>query len=906
MSGGGSAPTSQTVTQTTVPEYLRPYVEEMAGQARGLAQYEIESGYKPYMGQRFAGFAPMQAQAFQNVAGQQVAPQLTDASNIAFGAGSTGLQAAGQGQALGQQAGLYGGMGAEYGALGGAIGSRGVEAAEQGFGAGQAYQQMATDPSQMQAYMSPYMQNVVEAQQREARRASEIQQQANQAQAVQQGAYGGSRQAIVEAERQRNLGTQLGDIQAAGLQKAYQDAQQTQQFGAQLGLQGLGAGYQGLQAGLAGTAQGISGAQAGLQGVQGAIGAGQYGLAGAQAATGAAGQLGALGGQQFEQQMATTDAMQKYGALQQQQQQQALDYQYQQYLAEQNLPYQQLGYFSDMIRGLPLSQSSTSVYGGQPDVASQLGGLALASTGFFGGRKEGGQIKKYQEGGSVSAEGMQLEDVMGLRSKLRRLSDSQLAAYARVAKDAITLSAVQGEIERRSKMRQPYTEGPQQTTAQGIAQRAEQAAVGKPRVGMAGGGIVALQEAGRPMDNPNYVSRPEEIEALGVQLDSARTAYDNATKALRSYGSVQQRQDPEGYATAVQAANAANEQRKELQKQYEAMMSSTPAAQPYTMRSAMDQGRPAAGISAANRIDTAPVPPPTPTPTPTPKPALVPAPTPSSLMQPDEFMADATTPIGIEAAGADRRQKETPANEQPSGPASSSENTPAGGSQTPSMGGLTFDQYRQMASQVEPNPEDQAVLADMQQRIQGRMERAEGQQDRAIYDALLTAGLAMMGGNSLADGIAKAAQMGGATFMASKKDAQKALDAAENAEIAFRQYELDVMKGNEKAAREEFGAFLDYTTQLAAIDARYATIGAKSASGLDAKDVSLLRGRVEKQVNDRYGNVMPTNETEAAQLEADKRNLRNALLTSYGIAPIAQNQATGGAGDRPPLSSFAQ
>ena len=55
MSGGGSAPTSQTVTQTTVPEYLRPYVEEMAGQARGLAQYEIESGYKPYMGQRFTG-----------------------------------------------------------------------------------------------------------------------------------------------------------------------------------------------------------------------------------------------------------------------------------------------------------------------------------------------------------------------------------------------------------------------------------------------------------------------------------------------------------------------------------------------------------------------------------------------------------------------------------------------------------------------------------------------------------------------------------------------------------------------------------------------------------------------------------------------------------------------------------
>jgi bisphosphoglycerate-dependent phosphoglycerate mutase len=75
-------------------------------------------------------------------------------------------------------------------------------------------------------YMSPYIEQALAPQLREAQRASEIQRNANQAQAVQQGAFGGSRQAIVEAERQRNLGTQMGDIRARGLQSAYEQAQQ--------------------------------------------------------------------------------------------------------------------------------------------------------------------------------------------------------------------------------------------------------------------------------------------------------------------------------------------------------------------------------------------------------------------------------------------------------------------------------------------------------------------------------------------------------------------------------------------------------------------------------------------------------------------------------------------------------
>lgn len=851
MSGGGSQPTSQTVTQTTVPEYLRPYVEEMAGQARGLAQYEIESGYKPYMGQRFAGFAPMQAQAFQNVAGQQVAPQTTDASNIAFGAGTTGLAAAGQGQALGQQAGLYGGMGAEYGALGGAIGSRGVEAAEQGFGAGQAYQQMATDPSQIQSYMSPYMQNVVEAQQREAIRASEIQQQANQAQAVQQGAYGGSRQAIVEAERQRNLGTQLGDIQAAGLQKAFDTATQAQQFGANLGLQGLAQGYQGLQTGLAGTAQGISGAQTGLQGVQGAVGAGQYGLAGAQTATGAAQALGGLGGQQFEQQMAISDAMQKYGALQQQQQQQALDYQYQQYLAQQNLPYQQLAYFSDMIRGLPLSQSSTSVYGGQPDVAAQLGGLALAAAPYALRSAEGGQVKKYAGGGSVSPEGIKATDNFELSGKLRRLSDTQLAAYARVVKDAFTLGQVQNEIERRAKFRQPASKMPESTTAAEVAKRAEAASIGRPRVGMAGGGIVALAEGTRPQDDPNYSrNMPSDIGAPFQKLLEKMGQWQGIASPERVQKEMERRE-------GVSAAQAAGPQ--PLGTQEEAMME---AFQP----------TPPAGIPTARTQPTD-----------------------------QEGGVDQGADLVPRGVGIDQLKN--------AGSNAPTASTTGGRGGQGGVGGVprfsTFEQFRSMMPKGEISEDQRAVLNDMQERLNKQMERAGKKEDNAVYDAMLMAGLAMMGGHSFADGIARAAQMGGATYLSSKKDAEKAMDAAENAELAFRKYELEVKKGNEDSARREFGAFLDYSAQIAAIDQRgtAAALTAKSKSGTTATQENTIRSGIVSRAKELFPPPVTADPNTVAQYEQDKNNYIKKELARFGLPYIdtTAQTGTGATNNRPPL-----
>jgi len=76
----------------------------------------------------------------------------------------------------------------------------------------------------VQSYMNPYIQNVVDVQGREARRQADISRMADAGRLAKAGAYGGSRQAVIEAEGNRNLATQLGDITAKGYQSAYDTA----------------------------------------------------------------------------------------------------------------------------------------------------------------------------------------------------------------------------------------------------------------------------------------------------------------------------------------------------------------------------------------------------------------------------------------------------------------------------------------------------------------------------------------------------------------------------------------------------------------------------------------------------------------------------------------------------------
>lgn len=293
-----SAPAQPTSTsQTTIPEYAKPYAEKMLGKAEAIT----ESPYQTYGGQRMATATPEQQAARQSVAGMEQPGQ--------FAAG-TGLAAAG-------------GLGA--------------------LGAGQQYMAMATSPGAQQAFMSPYMQNVVDLQKQEAIRDAQKGMLAQNLGAARQGTYGGARQLLAGTERERNLQQNLANIQATGAQKAYEDAIRGMQFGTTAGIQG------------------------------------------AQAATQAGATLGQLGIGQQQAGIDLAKAQEAFGAMGQAEQQKALDLQYQDFLQQQQYPYKQLGFMSDILRGSAnlAATGGKTIYEPPPSVASQIGGLGLAGLGVY-------------------------------------------------------------------------------------------------------------------------------------------------------------------------------------------------------------------------------------------------------------------------------------------------------------------------------------------------------------------------------------------------------------------------------------------------------------------------------------------------------------------------------------------
>jgi hypothetical protein len=311
-----TAPTQVTQYQTGIAPELAPYMQNLLGQqAARMYTYEKDAQGNPVLDEagmpKITGFQPFQAYGTDRVAGLtglqtgafEAAKNLGyDPTTKAAATGIEGLaQRAGQlsyapsqavnrfqtpgayqtGQFNAQQVSAPGlqqyQMGPFERVSGQNLMSPEMQAAQSGYQPNlQQYQmgpaqqvrtQSFARPGTAEAYMSPYMQNVVDIQQREARRASQIGAQQQAAEAVGRGAFGGSRDAIMRAERERNLATQLGDIQATGQQAAYSQAQQQfnqeqqarlaaqqanqqagltvggQNLSALLGVQGLGAQY---------------------------------------------------------------------------------------------------------------------------------------------------------------------------------------------------------------------------------------------------------------------------------------------------------------------------------------------------------------------------------------------------------------------------------------------------------------------------------------------------------------------------------------------------------------------------------------------------------------------------------------------------------------------------------------
>jgi hypothetical protein len=322
-------PQLQTInqSQTTIPDYAKPYVENLLGQASALTDLNYNP-YMQYQGDRVAQFSPLQNQSYENAALMQTAPQLQDATAMA---GTAGL-----------------------GAL----------------NTGYVYNPMRTESfsENAQKYMNPYMDNVVARQQQDAQRQADIAQQAQGAQAARAGAFGGSGDYLMRAQGAANLARQKGDIAATGLNNAYQ--QGMGQFNAE---------------------QGQRQAAAQLNAQQGQFGAG-LGLQGLQTALTSANTLGNLGNTQYNQNMGITQQQNQFGGQQQGQIQNVLNNQYQDYLNFQNYPYKQLGFMSDMLRGVPLTQQSSSIYQAAPSGVSQLAGLGTAALGAS---------KLFAQGGAV-------------------------------------------------------------------------------------------------------------------------------------------------------------------------------------------------------------------------------------------------------------------------------------------------------------------------------------------------------------------------------------------------------------------------------------------------------------------------------------------------------------------------
>jgi len=363
--GGGrpaqAEPTSTKVENTNIPDYARPYVETMLGSAQQqIYNYDKDpvtgemtpTTIKPYVPYSqnaqdyIAPFSPLQNQAMTATGQMGTAPQLDAASGIA---GLAGARALGTGYGPSQ------------------------------FSAQQVGTQDYTGQNVSQ-YMNPYMQSVVDIQQREAQRQGDIAGTQRAGQATRSGAFGGSRAAIMDAEAARNLATQKGDIQAAGQNAAFQNAQQ--QFNAQQQAN--------MQAQLANQGAGLQTQQMGEQSRQ--YGAG-YGMQGLQTGLQAAGQLGQLGQTQYGQQVGNIGLQNQMGAQQQAQQQNLINQSVQNYATAQQYPQQQLAFMSGLLRGLPLQTSTVQQYQAPPSIVSQAAGLGLGAYG----------LSKMKKGGKVNA-----------------------------------------------------------------------------------------------------------------------------------------------------------------------------------------------------------------------------------------------------------------------------------------------------------------------------------------------------------------------------------------------------------------------------------------------------------------------------------------------------------------------
>ena len=463
------APTQQQIASTELPEWAKPYAKDVLAKGQALTDVN-QNPYQQYNAPRIAGFSPMQQQAMQNAQGMSVAPQVGAGTAGAIGAGLGGLDVAGQATTGGFQ-------------------------------------------NQVGGYMNPYLQMALAPQLAEANRQYDIGATKQQSAATQAGAFGGSREAIMAAENERNLNMGLQNILGQGYNQAFGQAQQQYNQNLQNQLQG-------------------------------------YGMLG-----NAANSLGQLGQTQYGQEMGINQLQAQYGGQQQALQQQGLTQAYQDFQNQQNYPYKQLGFMSDMIRGLPLGQQSTSqMYQAPGSVAGQIAGLGMGAYGMSRAfAAEGGLMDSYAGGGEIDSAG----NIAGILSKLsdQQLQQAKQAALGR--RDVEQANLIDQEMAERASMRTGVNaapvnadamasdENPDSITGYATGGSAVEALMNRPKEPetpvdeQALGLLDKLSARSKPaMDSLNaqvesIKGRPEEIKARGLNEAIAQYGFGFAQKSAK-------------------------------------------------------------------------------------------------------------------------------------------------------------------------------------------------------------------------------------------------------------------------------------------------------------------------------------------------------------------------------------
>ena len=298
-------PTEQTVVQSNLPKYFEPYAVDMIKRAESESKRE----YTPYQGQRLADESADLLSSRENVrdiAGRGIAGLPTAMTGVKAGMGRAA-------QGLGFQAGQF-------------------------------------DSDAAQQYMSPYMQNVVDVQKAQALLDFDRAQAGRDAQAVQAGAFGGSRQAVAQALAGEDLQRRLGEIQATGQQRAFENAQQ--QFERDRAAR------------------------------ESAV---RLGITAGESLTSQSAQLAQLGDLARKGDVQAAELLEKIGKDQQARDQARLDLAYEDFVRQRDFPRESLTFLSSILRGVPVQPSTETVKFQQYNPIQEALGTGIAGLGLYRG-----------------------------------------------------------------------------------------------------------------------------------------------------------------------------------------------------------------------------------------------------------------------------------------------------------------------------------------------------------------------------------------------------------------------------------------------------------------------------------------------------------------------------------------